>query len=277
MMEVKTKLCMDCGKKIKSISKRCRSCSRKGERSSFYIDGRASKKHYCIFCNKEFKAYNSNRKYCSNLCANLVRRNRIIKKCEVCDKEFLISFWKIKNNYGRFCSRKCFTKFKIKKISKKCEICGKEFFAVPSQIKKGFGRYCSKECFNKVPKGPQCGFQKGHKLWDYPNAKQYWFKKGIIPTTAFQKGSIPWNKNKSGIYSEEYLKKMSLDKKGKHFSPKTEFKKGERLGQDAAHWKNGITTLHDWIRSLNEYKEWRKAVFYRDNWICQECQQISVM
>lgn len=42
----------------------------------------------------------------------------------------------------------------------------------------------------------------------------------------FKKGSIPWNKGKTGVYSEETLKAMRMTKKGRHLSPETEFKKG---------------------------------------------------
>lgn len=43
---------------------------------------------------------------------------------------------------------------------------------------------------------------------------------------SFKCGNTPWNKGKTGVYSEETLKKMSDSKKGKHFSPETQFKKG---------------------------------------------------
>src|SRR3990167_2984254 len=39
-------------------------------------------------------------------------------------------------------------------------------------------------------------------------------------------GHIPWNKNKTEIFSEETIKKMSNSKKGKRISIRTEFKKG---------------------------------------------------
>ncbi|MEK6936968.1 MAG: LAGLIDADG family homing endonuclease [Nanoarchaeota archaeon] len=42
----------------------------------------------------------------------------------------------------------------------------------------------------------------------------------------FVNGHIPWHKGKRNVYSEELLKKWSETKKGKHFSPNTEFKKG---------------------------------------------------
>lgn len=47
-------------------------------------------------------------------------------------------------------------------------------------------------------------------------------KKGGPP-----KGKSSWNKGLTGIYSEDTIQKMSDAKKGKHFSPATQFKKGQ--------------------------------------------------
>ena len=41
-----------------------------------------------------------------------------------------------------------------------------------------------------------------------------------------KKGSIPWNKGKTGVYSKDHLKRMSENSKGQRRSRKTEFKKG---------------------------------------------------
>jgi len=96
-------------------------------------------------------------------------------------------------------------------------------------------------------------------------------------------------KGHSGIYKH---------KTGGHNSPKTEFKKGHKInlgktpwnkgknirintgrthfkkgqfGEKAGHWKGGITSLRNLIRSSNKYKKWRSDVFERDNWTCQTC------
>ena len=37
-------------------------------------------------------------------------------------------------------------------------------------------------------------------------------------------------------------------------------------------WKGGISSERDQIMSTLEYKEWRKAVFKRDKYLCQKCE-----
>ena len=62
--------------------------------------------------------------------------------------------------------------------------------------------------------------------------------------TAFKPGLIPWNKGKP------YLKIR---------------------GKNHPHWKGGITPINHAIRCSLGYKQWRKSVFERDNYTCQEC------
>lgn len=49
------------------------------------------------------------------------------------------------------------------------------------------------------------------------------------PKTEFRKGTVPWNKGKTGVYSEETLAKMAKAKKGK--TPRHVFKKGHKLSR----------------------------------------------
>lgn len=88
----------------------------------------------------------------------------------------------------------------------------------------------------------------------------------------------------------------NLDKKGKHFSLKTEFKKGiiqnkETVfkkgmkkqenaysfpsGKSHPCWKGGITKIRTKIWYSSKYKEWRTSVFERDNYTCQICGKIG--
>lgn len=61
----------------------------------------------------------------------------------------------------------------------------------------------------------------------------------------FQKGHIPWNKDKKDCFSKKTLKKMSLSHKGQRNSPATEFKKGHRPANYIG-WKihNGYKYIH---------------------------------
>ena len=66
------------------------------------------------------------------------------------------------------------------------------------------------------------------------------FKKGHKPVAPFQKGNVPWTKGKH--LSKEIIEKISL--------------------------KNRV---HGKSRSSWNYEQWRKSVFERDNYTCQEC------
>lgn len=46
-------------------------------------------------------------------------------------------------------------------------------------------------------------------------------------------------------------------------------------GKQSYLWKGGITPINLAIRHSFEYEEWRKSVFERDNYTCQECGQIG--
>lgn len=122
---------------------------------------------------------------------------------------------------------------------------------------------------------PLCPFKKGHiSLY-----------KGIhirlnTGRTHFQKGMTPWNKGEE--WDKEIRKIMSESRKGKHYSFKTEFKKGmtswcknkknlKITGKNNHNWKGGVSSENIKIRKGLKFKLWRKAVFIRDDYICQKC------
>lgn len=73
---------------------------------------------------------------------------------------------------------------KKEKIKKECLTCKKEFFGPPSSICR---KFCSRKCFIEFRKGRHYSLE-----------------------TEFHGGLIPWNKGKTGIYSEETIKKIKL-------------------------------------------------------------------
>src|SRR3990167_3553908 len=94
-------------------------------------------------------------------------------------------------------------------------------------------------------------------------------------------------KLKGRTFSEETRKKFSLARLGTHPTLETieklrnkifttEHRKNLSLanrGGNGSNWKGGVTPLLDQIRILLEYKQWRKTIFERDNYTCQQCKQ----
>lgn len=50
-----------------------------------------------------------------------------------------------------------------------------------------------------------------------------------------------------------------------------EFILGHNKGERASNWRGGITSLLQQIRHCPKIREWREAVFRRDNYTCQRC------
>jgi len=115
--------------------------------------------------------------------------------------------------------------------------------------------------------------------------------KHYSPHTEFPKGIVPWNKGKTGVYSEVTLRLMSENNarfnkgrslpestrrkiseatRGKYVSPETRDKLSKAHRID-----HGLTPLAEIIRRTVTYKLWRKAVFIRDRFQCQDCGRIS--
>lgn len=65
-----------------------------------------------------------------------------------------------------------------------------------------------------------------------------------IKVSCAKKGSIPWNKGIKNIIQS---------------------------GENNGNWKGGITPINKLIRESFEARNWRKQVFERDDYTCQDC------
>jgi len=110
------------------------------------------------------------------------------------------------------------------------------------------GKHLSREAKLKISKANK-GRLKGIKFTD-----EHRLKIGIA--------------NKGKKRTEEYKIKSSRLRKGLHFSPKTEWKKGEMSGSNNPFWKGGISKEpypFEWSDNLKE------SIRQRDRYICQLC------
>ena len=91
------------------------------------------------------------------------RSKYIIVNCNNCNKQFEITEYKFINNKGKYCSKECSnnSKFGSNEI-RKCLVCNKEFVvkAYKKNIKTK-GKFCSKECCYKGRSPLPQAFKKG--------------------------------------------------------------------------------------------------------------------
>lgn len=135
-----------------------------------------------------------------------------------------------------------------------------------------------------------------NKKLNYPDIEKiYNLKKGVIYHWA-KKYNIKarhsfsisrtdeWKKkiaiSNSKPLSEERKKKISLSHKGKKLTEETKQKlsqwlKGKRVGDKHPMWKGGCSSLKKRLRVCSEYLQWRRKIYERDEYICQECYKKS--
>lgn len=108
--------------------------------------------------------------------------------------------------------------------------------------------------------------------------------------------NIIGDKNRGNKHSKKNKDKWSIDRKGKGNSfygrdhtPDTRILMSENhadvsgennpmygiYGENAPGWKGGITSERDEFYNSLEYREWRRSVFERDSYTCQDCGHIG--
>lgn len=145
-------------------------------------------------------------------------------------------------------------------LAKICVVCGNEY-----TTKKETQRYCSRSCRDESMKGRKNEWAIGNK-W------------------GFKKNIPAWNKGKK--WSEEIKGKMSSSHVGKPVKnkgvPMSEEQKRKiseslmgrptgRTGEKSNLWRGGRSREYDKLKNSIEWKNWRRAVFERDNYTCQKC------
>lgn len=117
-------------------------------------------------------------------------------------------------------------------VSLTCKHCQKVFEVQPWAAKTGRKKFCSKACFF-LGRELKRTFEKGHL--------------DLVPP-------------ESRGHSEETKRKISEHQR-----------KNPRRGEANQNWRGGLRTERKRAMGQYPYKDWRTAVFTRDNWTCQCC------
>ncbi len=79
-------------------------------------------------------------------------------------------------------------------------------------------------------------------------------------------GKEPWNKGTKGIM------KPNIGSFKKGMVPWSKGKQNPHVkGEKNKSWKGGVTSQNNLIRRSGKMQDWRKAIFERDDYTCQEC------
>jgi len=172
-------------------------------------------------------------------------------------------------------------------VATKCRMCNKEIILPPSWAKAR--KYCSRKCYdkwqslNKVGEnnhfyGKKHSVEARNKISCAQKGKVSLKKGKHYPHLQGRKrldlvGRTPWNKGKKmNPISTKHREIIASRHKGKIVSLETRRKMRDSLkGNKSGGWIDGRTPLARLIYRSLEYKQWRKSVFEKDNWICQEC------
>lgn len=161
---------------------------------------------------------------------------RIYKKesCAVCKKQFDPT-----RSKQKYCSRLCYYDSRTGVVGPRagqyvgCGLCQKSFYIYPGHRSRGRGFFCSKICSNKSRTGKKMVIR---------NPNPYWKGKKLPEET---KRKISETRKRIGVPQ-----------------PK---------GEKAHRWKGGVTPKNKLIRKSLAYRQWRTAVFQRDNYTCIWC------
>jgi hypothetical protein len=143
------------------------------------------------------------------------------------------------------------------KVTIICKYCGNPSLKWPYEVRRGTAKYCSHLCcFNDNPPSEESikkGIEKARET----------FRKNGHPLAGRHKSKESVEKMRKALIgrtrTEEHKKNISIGLKGK------------MAGSKHPQWKGGVVKGSRKTRRSTEYRNWRKAVFERDNYTCQKC------
>lgn len=227
----------------------------------------------CEECGEEFYVkpsalQNGAGHYCSRDCKHKAMRIGEYRNCECCGQQFYVSQANLKRGQDKYCSPECFRQHRSENsyVDTTCEYCGKTFSALRSRIVRGDSRFCSEECM-----------REGRKTGETVNCrycgKEFYVIKSIVEQSnrgLYCSADCHYKDVRSGEYikcaycGREFYVQPSGIANGKKYCSKECYDEDRRNLED---------TSNSGSRNQHRVAVWRKAVFERDDYTCQECGQ----
>ena len=114
-------------------------------------------------------------------------------------------------------------------------------------------------------------FQKGCVPWSKGKTKEEFPQ--LVKTEQWREniskalvGKKPWNKGKKGVMPVAWNKGLTKETN----ESLMKISKAQ-MGRNNSNWNGGISSLYEIIRACPTSNLWKKAIFTRDNWQCQDC------
>ena len=247
------KKCKICGE-LKLISKfrknrnQCKTC----------VNSKAKLKHslVCLECGKEFTSKRKEQKFCSIECKNNHNSKEVL--CDCCKKLIKVENNRIKRSNHHFCSKECQNKWQSEnkrgenhpnynKVEILCDYCKKPIKINKCRIERSNHHFCDNDCYNKW---------KSENLKDENNYR-------------YNKEEVLCDYCKKPIK----LNKYRIENCNLHFCSYECYGKWQsenRKGKNSPNWNPNLTNKERIVgRKYEEYYDFRKQVFERDNYTCQ--------
>lgn len=200
---------------------------------------------------------------------------KVNRTCEGCGKPFEIDEDRLRHGRGKNCSRACQYQSIRRRVTLTCATCGQEFELKQSDVayRTRIGeppKYCSRKCAHA---SPEWSANLSRSLRDSPIAQASRVKAIAILNADAQ------SPERSARKREDHKQQMSDPTKRARWLRGIHTRSQSEAWRNAPHFQRG--SAHPRYRgNKNErqtaisqyaYRQWRRAVYERDDYTCQHC------